>query len=188
MDIDQMNDKLRELLTKKRYEHSLGVAEMAKKLAHCYGADSNRALVAGLLHDCAKCLTEEDKTKLCNKYSLGDIYLKYGDVMHGPLGACLARDIFEITDEQILNAIKYHTTGREGMNVLEKIIYLADYIEPSRNFPGVDELRNIADQNLDGAVLKALDNTIIYVIESECLLHPLTIEARNDMLISRTKG
>ena len=176
--------KLASFLDKKRYDHSLGVMESAVVLAKKYDGDEYKAATAGLLHDCAKSLPPDQILKLCGKYNiiLDEITLKQIGLVHGPLGAKIAEECFNITDSEILNAIKCHTTGKKGMTLLDKIIYLADYIEKGRNFPGVDKLREIADYDLNKAVLAALDNTIIYVISSGYLLHPMTLEARNDIL------
>jgi len=100
-------------------------------------------------------------------------------LIHGPVGAKIATDLFKITDRDILSAIEYHTYGKKNMTKLEKIIYLADLIEEGRDYPGVEELRALAERDLDRAVLKALDNSIIHVIAKGGLIHPNTIEARN---------
>ena len=107
------------------------------------------------------------------------------NLMHGLAGSIIAKHIMGIEDEDVLNSISYHTTGRKNMTILEKIIYIADYIEPMRNFPGVDELRKIAYSNLDEALLLSFDNTIKYVITKGQLLHLDTIEARNYILYNR---
>jgi predicted HD superfamily hydrolase involved in NAD metabolism len=104
------------------------------------------------------------------------------ELWHAPVGAEVARERFGITDEEILNAIRYHTSGRPGMSKLEKIIFLADYIEPGRRFPGVDEVRETARRDLERAVLMAMDNTIRFLLERGQKVYPLTLLARNHML------
>ena len=179
--------KLEKMLDTKRLEHSIGVSRTSQQLALRFGADSYQAKIAGLVHDCAKGLTQQQMMDAVNHYNicLDTITITEKELIHGPLGGAMAQDIFEIDDLNILDAIRYHTTGRTNMTILEKIIYLSDFIEPSRSYPGVAQLRNIAFKDLDEAVIKAFNNTIEYVIHLGSLIHPLTIDARNDMLMKR---
>jgi len=109
--------------------------------------------------------------------------LQYSPVLwHAPVGAEAVREELGIDDEEVLDAIRFHTTGRPGMSLLEKVIFLADYIEPGRSFSGVEEVRRLARENLDRAILKALDNTILYLIERGFKVYPQTLLTRNDML------
>ncbi|SHE81331.1 putative HD superfamily hydrolase of NAD metabolism [Caldanaerobius fijiensis DSM 17918] len=180
----EISQRLEHMLTPKRYRHSLGVQATAVELASLYGADVYKASIAGLIHDCAKDLDADQIHALIKKYGLAldDIYLNQLELVHAPLGAALAKDLFDVQDEDILNAVRYHTTGRVDMNLLEKIIYLSDYIEPGRNFDGVNEIRQEAKQDLDKAVIMAMDSTIIYVIKKKGLIHTNTIDARNKLL------
>lgn len=180
----EISQRLERMLTPKRYRHSLGVQATAIELASLYGADVYKASIAGLIHDCAKDLNADQIHALIKKYGLAldEIYLNQLELVHAPLGAAIARDLFDIQDEDILNAVRYHTTGRVAMSLLEKIIYLSDYIEPGREFDGVKEIRQEARQDLDEAVIMAMDSTIIYVIKRKGLLHPNTINARNYLL------
>ena len=107
---------------------------------------------------------------------------KNPDIMHGVASAYIAETIMEIYDKEVLDAVRYHTTGREKMTMLEKVIYLADYIEPSRNYPGVEELRKLSYEDLDKALIKAFDNTINYVLKKGWLLHLMTVKARNYLI------
>jgi len=107
---------------------------------------------------------------------------KNTELIHGPLGAKIANACYGIDDLEVLDAIKYHTIGRENMSMLDKIIYIADYIEPGRSFPGVEEIREIVFLDLDDAIKKAMDNTILFLIKDNKLIHPDTINARNYML------
>lgn len=172
-----------------RFQHILNVAEAAKQLAKKYGADEESAYLAGLLHDLAKPYDAATMLKKAEAYRLtiDPIYRSDPQLLHGLVGARVAQEQYGIEDQDILNAIANHTTGRAGMSRLEKIIYLADYIEMSRDFPGVDTLRKAAFKDLDEAVLLAFEQTIIFLIESHKMIHTHTIVARND-LIQKSKN
>lgn len=178
-------DELKKVLNEERFKHSLGVMEAAEKLAIKYNADIEKAKVAGLLHDCAKNLSDEELISLANKYNiqLDNVLLRSPSLLHGPVGGYLIGDYFGIHDEEIKRAVMLHTTGDKDMTVLDKIIFLADYIEPNRNFEGVEDLRKASSSDLDGAVIMALDQTINYVIKKHQLLYMKTVIARNDMII-----
>lgn len=179
--------KLKTNLDKERFIHSLGVMNTAAKLAENYGADIKKAETAGLLHDCAKCMDTVSQLKIAENFGilLDDIVKHERVLIHGPVGAILAKRDYGITDNQILNAIKIHTTGDINMSLLEKIIFLSDFIEPGRCFEGVDELRVKAFKDLDGAIIDAFDSTIRYVLKKRSLLHPKTISARNFILMQK---
>lgn len=165
-DTRKIMKKMEKTLDPKRYEHTLGVAYTASSLAMCYGLDYEKALVAGLLHDCAKCMSNEKKQEICNKHNLeiSEIERKNLYLLHAKVGSYIARKQFHIMDRDILNAILYHTTGRPGMSQLEKIIYIADYIEPGRkNAPNLPQVRKLAFQDLDEALLKILEDTLEYL-------------------------
>ena len=177
-----MQEKLQSALSVKRYIHTMGVAEEAVKLAEIYGTprEQQKARVAGLLHDCAKDYPEAMRLRLCREYKvkMDEILEKQTDLIHPFLGAEVARREYLVTDEDILNAIRYHTTGRAGMSLLEKIIFIADYIEPNReNFDGLEEARRLAYLDLDEAIGYILKNTIAFVRARGRLLHPLSQEA-----------
>jgi predicted HD superfamily hydrolase involved in NAD metabolism len=184
---DRIIDYLRTHLNRQRYEHSLRVRDTSMQLARRYNIDPDSARLAGLTHDCAKNMKDEEIINIIEKngYNIEGIYKRTPNLMHGLAGAMVARHTMGIEDEDVLNAICYHTTGRKNMSLLEKIIYIADYIEPMRNFPGVEELRKLAHSNLDEALLLSFDSTIRYVINRGQLLHIDTIEARNYILFSK---
>lgn len=180
--IETMQEKLQSALSVKRYIHTMGVAEEAGKLAEIYGTakDRQKARVAGLLHDCAKDYPEGMRLRFCKEYKVqvDEIMQKQTDLIHPFLGAEVAKREYQVLDEDILNAIRYHTTGRVGMTLLEKIIFIADYIEPNREkFGGLDEARRLAYLDLDQAMEYILENTIAYVKARGRLLHPLSLEA-----------
>ena len=188
-DISEIEKYIKDNIKESRYKHTLGVVETAKKLAHINDVDENKAHIVALVHDCAKNMPNEKMIEVLKQEGIElDLISKESpQILHGKVGAIIAKKVFEIEDNDILNAIEYHTTGRSNMSSLERIIYIADYIEPNRNYPGVDELREITFKNLDKGVLKGLENTLIFVIKEENLIHPLTIEARNFMLLEVKK-
>ena len=185
LDTDSIATLLRQKLSPKRYNHSIGVQQTAVDLAIRYNVPIKKAAIAGLVHDCAKDLDNKELLQLSLKFDilLDDVQRNSIKLLHGPVGAELAEEQFFITDMDILNSIRFHTTGRENMSPLEKIIFIADYIEPNRDFPGIDQLRSIALSNLDKATLMALEHTIEYVLKKEELLHISTIHARNYLLL-----
>jgi predicted HD superfamily hydrolase involved in NAD metabolism len=179
--IGNIRGKLKNMLSHDRFLHSLRVTEQAVILARKFGADTRKAEIAGLLHDCARDLSLTEALNAAAKFDiiLDNITMNSPEIIHAAIGEAIAKYRFNITDGEILDAIRYHTTGRKGMAQLEKIIFIADYTEPSRDFPGVDEIRNVLQQSLDRAVLYALDNTLEYLIGKKQLIHPDTVEARN---------
>jgi predicted HD superfamily hydrolase involved in NAD metabolism len=165
--IEQINDKLKKKLTTSRYTHTLGVAYTAACMAMRYGADMEKAYIAGLLHDCAKCMTDDDKIKKCieNGIDISDAERKTPSLLHAKLGAWYASHKYDIRDEEICSAIRYHSTGRPYMTTLEKIIFVADYIEPNRNkAPNLDAIRNLAFDDLDRAVCVVARDTLAYLV------------------------
>ena len=180
--IETMREKLQSALSVKRYIHTMGVAEEAIKLAEIYGTqkDQQKAQVAGLLHDCAKDYPEEMRLRFCQEYKvkLDDVMERQTDLIHPFLGAEVARREYLVTDGEILDAIRYHTTGRADMSLLERIIFIADYIEPNREkFEGLEEARRLAYLDLDMAMRYILEETIAFVKQRGRLLHPLSLEA-----------
>ena len=164
----------------KRIPHVLGTEQEAVRLAERYGADVQKAQVAALLHDCTKKLDMEQQLALCRRYSirLDELEQKALKLLHAKTGAAIARDVFGVDDE-IYRAIWWHTTGHANMTLLEKIIYLADYIEPSRDFPGVDKLRSVCYKDLDEGLLLGLEMSIEEMTNMGNPVHHATIEARD---------
>ncbi len=177
-------EAVRQALTEHRFHHTLGVAETAKRLAMRYGADVERAEIAGILHDYAKFWPAEKMREVIQQEpDLPDDLLEYDkELWHAPVGSVAIKRDFGITDPEIIDAVRYHTSGRVKMSLLEKVVCLADYIEPSRNFPGVDEIRALADEDLDRALATALGGTIQFLIENRKRVYPLTLFAYNDLL------
>lgn len=181
---EKILEYLKENLNMKRLKHSLSVRDTAVKLAKIYGEDIEKARIAGLVHDCAKYMEKDKMVNIAEKYgyNINEICIKTPSLLHGAAGAYLAKNIMGIEDEDILNSIAYHTTGRKDMSPLEKIIYMADYIEPLRCFPGVEEVRNLTYKDIDKALIVSLENTMQYIIKNGQLLHCDTVEARNHMV------
>ncbi|MCR5509272.1 MAG: bis(5'-nucleosyl)-tetraphosphatase (symmetrical) YqeK [Lachnospiraceae bacterium] len=160
--------KMDKNLKRHRYVHSVGVAGTAASLAMKYKEDINKAHIAGILHDCAKCYNDEELLRLCEKNMIGisDFERDHGFLLHAKYGAFLAKDKYGIDDEDILSAIRWHTTGKENMTLLEEIVFVADYIEPSRNRLGrLGEIREAAfnETSLDKAMMMILEETIGYL-------------------------
>ncbi|KXS43805.1 MAG: metal dependent phosphohydrolase [Candidatus Frackibacter sp. T328-2] len=177
-------DKLKEMISPKRLGHSLGVRDTAIDLAKIYGVNPQKARIAGLLHDCAKGITNNNLLKMADEFGIviDGVIKKVPALLHAPVGAELAKREFEVDDEEILNAIRVHTLGSEEMNPLEKVILLADYIEPGRSCPGINEVRKMAKGNIDLAIRIACDNTLTYHLNNQELIHPQTLLTRNAFL------
>lgn len=177
--IDKMKKKVQNHLDKVRYEHTLGVMYTAGALAMRYQVDLEKALVAGLLHDCAKCLSTDKKLKLCEKYHLtvSESERKNPGLLHAKLGAYIAEKKYDIEDKEIVDAIAYHTTGRPGMTLLGKIVYIADYIEPNRNeAPNLDEVRRLAFVDIDECLYVVLKDSLAYLKTRNEVIDPMTEE------------
>ena len=171
---------LKKELDENRYHHTLGVMYTSASMAMRYDVDVQKALYAGLLHDCAKCIPSDKKIRLCEKYGLpvSSVEKENPSLLHARLGAYLAHEKYGVKDEEIICAIESHTTGCPAMTMLEKIIYIADYIEPNREkFDGLEEARRLAYLDLDMAMKYILESTIAFVKERGRLLHPLSLEA-----------
>lgn len=175
---------LKERLTEKRYIHSLNVADSAKELARIYGADEEKAYTAGLVHDCCKDMPVGLQLSylLENKVEMSDIEINTVKLYHAMSGELFARKSLGIDDADMLNAIRYHTTGRKNMSLLEKIIFIADFISAERDYNGVEIMREKAVKSLDEAIVEGLSFTVKDLIDAERLVHPNTIDAYNDAL------
>ncbi len=179
MDRYKIQKKLKKILDEDRYEHTLGVMYTAANLAMKYDCNLEQALYAGLLHDCAKCIPNSEKLELCKKYkiSLTEAEKENHFLIHAKLGAVLAKELYGVEDPEILHAIAVHTTGAPEMNLLDKIIYIADYMEPNRNqAPNLPEVRALAFENLDQCLLRILEDSVAYLKKSDRVIDPMTEE------------
>lgn len=190
MDIETITQKLKNELDDKRYLHSVNVMNTSVELAALYGADPEKARLAGILHDCGKNYRGERAKEYIRKagYPADEIEMVQTKLLHGIIGERLAKEEYGVSDPEILSAIRWHTTGKAGMTTLEKIIYVADYIEPLRSFEGIEEMRKAAYENLDRCVVLCADSTIRYVLSNGALLHEKTVETRNYSLMLLKKS
>lgn len=177
-DITGIQKKLEKRLKPERYEHTLGVMYTAASLAMCYKADISKAMLAGLLHDCGKYCSGKEQFRLCGELNIAltESEKKMPALIHAKLGAYLAEHEYNIKDSDILGAVTYHTTGKPDMSLLEKIIYIADYIEPNRQeIPLLGEVRHAAFSNLDRAVALSAGSTISYLDHVGREIDPMTV-------------
>jgi len=177
---------LKEKLSISRYRHSLSVQEMAEELAEIYNTDISKASLAGLVHDCAKWMSSHRLLFKAEGYkiNLDAIEREHTSILHAVIGARLAADIFGITDKEILTAIKYHTTGHANMSSMDKILYVADFAEPLREYDEAKIVRKLAYIDLDLAVLETTEKKLRHLLKKRLLIHPNTIAARNEMMLA----
>lgn len=186
-DIAKLRKQMEKTLEPKRYEHTLSVAYTAANLAAVHGADVHKALEAGILHDCAKCLSHKKQMDLCDKYHVQLSMMEVEEnspLLHAKTGCILAREEYGIDDGDVLNAISFHTTGRPQMSVLEKIIYIADYIEPGRRhmkrfcegapMERLTQIRQMAYRDLDETLCNILSDTLDYLRSKGSKVDPMT--------------
>ncbi|WP_413308640.1 bis(5'-nucleosyl)-tetraphosphatase (symmetrical) YqeK [Bacillus sp. 1P10SD] len=174
---------VKEQLTEHRYQHTIGVMETALTLAKLYGADEKKAELAAIFHDYAKFRPKDEMKEIITSQGYPQDLLEYNaELWHAPTGAYLVEKEAGITDREILDAIRYHTSGRAGMTLLEMVIYLADYIEPGRHFPGVEEVRELAKENLNRALVKSVQNTILFLLKKNQKVYPDTFYTYNDLV------
>ena len=183
MEREQALQKVRDQLTEHRYQHTIGVMETAIVLAERFGADPRKAELAAIFHDYAKFRPKEEMRQIIVEQNMPAELLQYNsELWHAPVGAYLAEIEAGVTDQEVLDAIRYHTSGRIGMTLLDKIIYLADYIEPGRHFPGVEEVREMAREDLDKALIQSMNNTIQFLMKKNQPVFPDTFNAYNSIV------
>lgn len=183
----KIRKKLESALDAERFEHTLGVAKTAQFMACLYGEDPDKAYLAGLLHDCAKNIPHKDKIKLCrnNGIELSEVELENPSLIHAKAGIVIARDEYKVDDPDILEAIGSHTTGLPDMSLLQKIIFIADYIEPGRPMRGgLNEIRFSAvnyseEMALEKTIILIIENTLSYLKDSAKAIDPTTMETYN---------
>lgn len=178
--ISKAKKVLKEYMDGSRFEHTIGVMDTAACLAMRYGADMEKALIAGLLHDCAKCMPDSKKVKICmkNHIPMSETEEKNPFLLHAKVGAYIAKEKYGVDDEEILQAIACHTTGKPAMTLLEKIIYIADYIEPMRNkAANLPEVRKLAFEDIDRALFKIFSDTLLYLKDTSKSLDAMTVQA-----------
>lgn len=177
---EELEEKLQEALTPNRYRHTLGVSYTACALAMRYGVDLDMARKAGLLHDCAKCMSNAEMRQMANqkKLAVTPFEMEHPALLHSKLGVYVARRTYGVTDASILEAIRWHTTGKPDMSPLQSIIFTADYIEPNRNrAPRLPELRKLAFTDLNRCVYEILHDTVEYLSENPKSMDTMTMKA-----------
>jgi predicted HD superfamily hydrolase involved in NAD metabolism len=183
---EKMIDRLQKDLTRDRFAHTMGVQKTAIEMARTFGADEEKAGLAGLLHDCAKCMTLEQMLIMAKNEPTDAMLKQSKALMHAVAGRAMAESVYGVRDKEVLDAIRWHTTGRAGMSRLEKIIYLADMIEPTRKpYPGLEELRGLCHEDLEKAMHTALLQSMHHVLEQGKDLHPDTMAALEEYEDSR---
>ncbi len=182
---EQSRKLMIEMLDDELYRHCLGVAETAQTLANRYCSEPEKAYIAGMVHDYGKRYSTQELLRKAEelKLPLDWITLCQGKLLHAPVGAALLERELGIGDLEIIRAVAYHTTGRVGMTLLEKIVYLADYIEPGRVFEGVEIIREAAKENLNSALLLSVNAAIKSILKRDLMLHPRSVAFRNNLLI-----
>lgn len=187
-ELKKLRKEIEKILEPKRFEHTLGVAYTAAMLAKVHGADADKAMTAGLLHDCAKCISFQEQLALCERNHVPLSRMERetdSPLIHAKAGGALAGEKFGIDDEDIINAIYYHTTGRPKMSRLEKVIYIADYIEPGRKAghnsspeyaESLSKARKLAYQDLDAALFQILSDTLKFLTRQSTHADPMTQE------------
>ncbi len=179
-DREALLEKIRAAMNPQRFQHVLGVEEAALALAEQYGCDTRKASLAALLHDYAKEVEDQTFKDLIDKYDLDkDLFNWDNNIWHGVVGAYKIAEDFALKDPEIFQAIQRHTVGASQMTLLDKVLYVADYIEPNRDFPGVEEARRLAKCDLDQAVAYETAQTIAYLAKKRIPIHPQTLETYN---------
>ncbi len=187
MNLEQIDDKLKKIMKKTRYRHAYRVSQLAKKIAEFYHLPVQRIIIAALIHDCAKDYAIEDLYHLINKYDikLSVIEQKIPKIWHAYVGAEMAKDIFQIDDLEILDAIRYHSTASSKLSLIGKVVYIADKIEPNRNFTEIRKLQKTIWEDIDLTMLGLLNQELKYLISKDLIIHPHTLEARNKIIMNR---
>lgn len=187
MKTNSIYEYIRDNFSEKRRIHTEGVRQTAAALARKYGADPEKAETAALFHDMFRGRTKAEINELVTENGLPEKYRNDPNLAHGKIAAAVMQRDFGITDREILDAVSFHTTGRPAMTLLDKVVYIADAIEPSRDYPGVDRLRELAQHDLDAACLESMQGTIEHVMKEGGRLDGDTAAARDYLIKKRRK-
>lgn len=193
MCVTERNEEFKTLIKGKlkesRYIHSLNVADSAKFLAAKYGCDCEKAYTSGLLHDVMKNASDEEQLEVISKagWKLTDCEKANKKLWHAVAGAAFMKTELGIEDEDMIEAVRYHTTARKKMSVLEKVIYVADFISADRNYPEVDDVRKAADESLEKAMMLGLEFCIQEIAKRRQILHPDSVDAYNEIILKNNK-
>lgn len=172
-DIDLLKKDLEGLLSEKRYKHSLSVAAVAMELANIYGIDKDKAYLAGMVHDIAKEFSDEENDYYIEKYNLPKVEEEYKRIIHSYVGAVYLKEKYNM-DDDICGAVSVHTTGSLNMSMLDKIVFVSDKIEPGKDYPGIDEERKLAKEDIDKCVILCLENNYRKLLSKGKRMHPLS--------------
>jgi len=185
MNRETMMERVRTEMPERRWQHTLGVMETSIVLAQRFGVDPVKAEIAAILHDVAKYWPTARMETVIREQGLPAELLQYDkELWHAPVGAFVAEHDFGVTDIEVLDAIRYHTSGRENMTLMDKVVCLADYIEPGRDFPGVEAMRELAEHHLEKSLIAGFDSTIAFLLKQGKRIFPLTVAARNDLILT----
>lgn len=180
---EELMEKVKSQMPAKRWAHTLGVMESAAQLAERFGADPAQAKLAALLHDyCKYWPVDKQRQALLDHNAAGDLLDYDPSLWHGPAAAAILPGETGVTDALVLDAVRWHTSGRERMTLLDKIVCLADYMEPNRDFPGVNKIRRLAEHSLEKALVAGFDSTLSFLLEKGQQIYPLTVLSRNALL------
>ncbi|MFC5703713.1 bis(5'-nucleosyl)-tetraphosphatase (symmetrical) YqeK [Cohnella faecalis] len=183
LDWDKLREATKGQMPEKRWKHTLGVVETAISLANRFGGNAEKAELAALLHDYSKAWQTDRMERIIREEGLSEELLYFDkELWHAHVGAWAVEKEHGIDDPEVLDAIRYHTSGRVGMTLLDRIVCLADYIEPGRDFPGVNKIRKLAEHQLEEALTAGFDSTISLLLEKGKRILPLTVMARNDLI------
>lgn len=187
MDFEQIQNELKKTMKKNRYQHVYRVSAVAEQIAEHYHLPVENIKIAGLIHDCAKDYTFTQLNSLINKYkiSLNEVERHIPKIWHAYVGAEMAKDIFQIDNQEILDAIRYHSTASVRLGLMGKVLYIADKIEPNRKSIKTKELWQLIWKDINMAMLELLDRELRYLILKKLVIHPDTLEARNKIIIDR---
>ncbi|GAA3407604.1 bis(5'-nucleosyl)-tetraphosphatase (symmetrical) YqeK [Paenibacillus hodogayensis] len=189
MNLERLREDTQAQMPALRWQHTLGVIDSAVELAQRFGGDVQKAELAALLHDYCKYWPIAEQRSEYAAAGLDPDLLRYDpQLLHGPLAAEIVRSRYGIEDAEVLDAIRYHTSGREKMTLLDKIICLADYIEPGRDFPGVHNIRESAEHSLEGALVAGFDSTIQFLLSKGKKIYPQAVVARNALIEENRSG
>lgn len=183
--LEELRKEVKKRVIEKRFIHILGVEEKAVELGKKYGEDEEKLRVAAILHDVAKNIKIDELERICRENFSSELTnedIKIKEILHGFVGAIIAQKEFGIQDKDILDAIKYHTIGKKDLNRFGRIIYIADAIEKNRDYPGVEELRKIVDNDLDYGIIEEIDRKVRYLEKSNGKIHRNTLEMRDELL------
>lgn len=189
MTLNEMKELLEASIPGKRFRHSVAVYETAMKMAEVFACDKEKVAIAALLHDCGREVPTKESVAWAkaHDFPVDEIEANQPILLHSKIGTYFAKEKYGISDVEILDAIRYHTTGINNMTDLAKIVFLADIIEPNRDYPGVEELRKVSFKNLNKAMLMAYSNTTIYLFEQGLLVHPNCIKGYNELVMQGRK-